>query len=64
MISFHSRQKVWTPGQTRELAESDRRFLVEWRRTLLAQVDAIERRLGIAPTTADLRKQAKGAKLE
>ena len=51
--------KVWSPELAKELEESDRQFLMEWRRTLLAQVDAIERRLKLQPTTADLRKQAK-----
>lgn len=37
----------------------DRKLLMEQRRALLLQVDAIERRVGIAPTTADLRKQTK-----
>ena len=55
--------KVWSPELAEELAECDRRFFMEQRRALLAQVDALERRLGIAPTTADLRKQAKSDRM-
>ena len=37
----------------------DRKLLMDQRQALLMQVDAIERRLEIEPTTADLRKKAK-----
>lgn len=34
-------------------------FLMSQRRALLMQVEAVEKLLGIDPTTADLRKKAK-----
>ena len=37
----------------------DRKLLMDQRQALLMQVDAIERRLEIRPTTADLRKKQK-----
>jgi len=36
-----------------------RPFLISQREALLMQVDSIERMLGMEPTTADLRKEAK-----
>lgn len=54
-------QKIWDPELGKQLIECDRRFFMEQRRALLAQVDALERRLGIAPTTADLRRKQKSS---
>jgi len=39
--------------------EQLRPFLMQQRRALLAQVDSIEELLEIAPSTADLRREAK-----
>ena len=51
------------PGETLafsvEYLECLRPMLMSQRQALLMQVDGIERTLGIEPTTADLRKQAK-----
>ncbi len=55
---------AWDSGSITEVAECDRQFLMDQRRALLAQVDAIERRLGMDPTTADLRKQARSGKID
>ena len=40
-----------------------RPMLMSQRRALLMQVEAVEKLLGIAPTTADLRKQAKSDRM-
>lgn len=37
--------------------EIDRAFWQTYRQALLMMLDAIERRLGISPTTAELRKE-------
>jgi len=38
----------------------DRELLLDFRQALLAQVAAIEKRLGIKPTTSECRRIAKG----
>lgn len=40
-------------------SESDRSFWISMRQALLMQLDAIERKLGISPTTAEIRKLVK-----
>jgi hypothetical protein len=40
-------------------SDSDKTFWIAMRQALLMQLDAIERRLGISPTTAELRRLAK-----
>lgn len=39
--------------------ETNRQFWLAYRQSLLMQIDAIEKLIGIMPTTADIRKQAK-----
>ena len=39
--------------------DPDKAFWFSMRQALLMQLDAIERKLGISPTTAELRKMAK-----
>jgi hypothetical protein len=39
--------------------DTDKAFWLAMRQALLMQLDAIERRLGISPTTAELRRASK-----
>jgi len=51
-------------GNPGAVADPDRATWEAIRQGLLAQVDAIERRLGIVPRTAELRRRAKEERRE